>query len=39
MLFVKHKGKLPAEFKEKPAIKKKWAAVREIVKRVAAGTK
>ena len=39
MLFVKHKGKLPAKYAGKPAIKKKWAAVREIVKRVAAATK
>ena len=39
MLFVKHKGKLPAKFRGKPVITKKWAAVREIVKRVAAATK
>jgi hypothetical protein len=39
MLFVKHKGKLPAKYAGKPAIKKKWAAVREIVKRVGAATK
>ena len=39
MLFVKHKGKLPAKFRGKPAIKKKWAAVQEIVNRVAAGTR
>jgi hypothetical protein len=39
MLFVKHKGKLPSKFRGKPAIKKKWAAVREIVKRVTASTK
>ena len=36
MLFLKHKGKLPAKFATKPAIKKKWAAVAEIVKRVRA---
>ena len=35
MLFVKHKGKLPAPFKGKPVILKKWKAVAEIVKRVA----
>ncbi len=39
MLFVKHKGKLPAQFKGKPAIMKKWKAVAEIVKRVAAATR
>ena len=39
MLFVKHKGKMPRKFAGKPAIKKKWAAVAEIVKRVAAATK
>ena len=39
MLFVKYKGKLPAKFRGKPAIKKKWAAVAEIVKRVAAAAK
>ncbi len=37
MLFVKHKGKIPAKFAKKPAIRKKWKAVAEIVKRVAAG--
>ena len=36
MLFVKHKGKIPARFAKKPAIRKKWKAVAEIVKRVAA---
>ena len=36
MLFVKHKGKIPAKFAKKPAIRKKWKAVAEIVKRVAA---
>lgn len=36
MLFLKHKGKLPAKFATKPAIKKKWAAVAEIVKHVRA---
>ena len=36
MLFVKHKGKIPAKFAKKPAIRKKWKAVSEIVKRVAA---
>ena len=36
MLFVKHKGKMPAKFAKKPAICKKWKAVEEIVRRVAA---
>ena len=36
MLFVKHMGKIPAKFAKKPAIRKKWRAVAEIVKRVAA---
>ena len=35
MLFVKHKGKIPAKYEKKPAIRKKWKAVAEIVKRVA----
>ena len=35
MLFVKHKGKIPAKYAKKPAIRKKWKAVAEIVKRVA----
>jgi len=39
MLFVKHKGKIPARFARKPAIRKKWKAVEEIVKRVAAATR
>ena len=39
MLFVKYKGKIPAQFKEKPVIVKKWKAVAEIVKRVAAATR
>ena len=39
MLFVKHKGKMPRKFAGKPAIAKKWKAVAEIVKRVAAGTR
>jgi len=34
--FVKHKGKIPAKFAKKPAIRKKWKAVAEIVRRVAA---
>ena len=38
MLFVKHKGKIPARFAKKPVIRKKWEAVAEIVKRVAAGS-
>ena len=39
MLFMKHKGKIPAQFKGKPAIAKKWKAVAEIVKRVASATR
>lgn len=39
MLFVKHKGRMPARFANKPAIVKKWKAVAEIVKRVAAATR
>ena len=39
MLFVKHKGKIPARFAKKPAIRKKWKTVAEIVKRVAATTR
>jgi hypothetical protein len=39
MLFVKHKGKIPAKFARKPAIRKKWKAVAEIVKRVATATR
>ena len=36
MLFMKHKGKIPAKFAKRPVIRKKWKAVAEIVKRVAA---
>ena len=36
MFFVKHKGKIPAKFAKRPVIRKKWKAVAEIVKRVAA---
>lgn len=36
MLFVKHKGKIPAKFAKRPVIRKKWKAVAEIMKRVAA---
>lgn len=36
MLFVKYKGKIPAKFVKRPVIRKKWKAVAEIVKRVAA---
>jgi hypothetical protein len=39
MLFVKHRGKMPAKFVSKPAIVKKWKAVAEIVKRVAAAAR
>ena len=34
MLFVKHKGKIPAKYAKKPAIRKKWKVVAEIVKRI-----
>lgn len=36
MLFVKHKGKIPARFARKSAIRRKWNAVAAIVKAVAA---
>ena len=36
MLYVKHKRKIPAKFAKNPAIRKKWKAVDEIVRRVAA---
>lgn len=36
MLFVKHKGKIPAKFGKCPAIVKKWEAVAEICRRMAA---
>jgi hypothetical protein len=39
MLFVKYKGKIPAQFKGKPVILKKWKAVAEIVKRVSAASR
>lgn len=39
MLFVKHKGKIPAKFTKMPPVRKKWKAVAEIVKRVAAATR
>ena len=39
MLFVKHKGKIPAKYAKKPAIRRKWRAVAEIVKRVAKATR
>lgn len=39
MLFMKHKGKIPAKFANKPAIRKKWKAVAEIAKRVATATR
>ena len=39
MLFVKHKGKIPAKFAKRPMIMKKWKAVAEIVRRVAAMTR
>ena len=36
MLFVKHRGKIPAKFARLPAIQRKWKAVAAIVKAVAA---
>ena len=36
MLFVKHKGNIPAKFARLPAIRRKWRAVATIVKAVAA---
>lgn len=36
MLFVKHKGDIPSMFAKRPAIRRKWKAVAEIVKAVAA---
>ena len=39
MLFVKHKGKIPAKFARLPAIRKKWQAVAKIVKAVAAAAR
>ena len=36
MFYLKHKGKIPAKFAKIPAIFKKWKAVEEIVRRVAA---
>ena len=36
MFFLKYKGKIPARFANKPAIRKKWKAVAEIVRRVTA---
>lgn len=39
MLFMKYKGKIPAKYAKKPAIRKKWKTVAEIVKRVAAYTR
>ena len=37
MFYVKHKGKIPAKFAKKPALRKKWKVMAEIVRRVAAG--
>ena len=39
MLFMKHKGKIPAKFAKSPVIRKKWKVVAEIVKRVAAAAR
>ena len=36
MFYLKHKGKIPAKFAKKPAIRKKWKAVAKIIRRVAA---
>lgn len=36
MFYLKHKGKIPARFAKKPAIRKKWKAVAKIIRRVAA---
>ena len=36
MLYMKHKGKLPARFRGKRAVKKKWKAVARIVRIVVA---
>ena len=38
-VFVKHKGKIPAKFARKSAIRKKWHAVAKIVKAVAAAAR
>ena len=35
MLYLKHKGNIPAKFAKKPAIRKKWNAVEKIIRRVA----
>ena len=34
MLFMKYKGKVPARYRGKRAIEKKWDAVRQIVKKI-----
>ena len=39
MLFSKHKGNIPARFVNKTAIRQKWKAVAEIVRRVAASSR
>ena len=39
MLFVKHKGRIPAQFKGKPVIMKKWKSVAEIVKGITTMTR
>ena len=39
MFFLKHKGKIPAKFAKKPAIRKKWKAVAKIIRRVAASSR
>lgn len=36
MLYMKHKGKMPAQFRGKRAIEKKWRAVARIVREIAA---
>lgn len=35
MFYLKHKGKIPAKFAKKPAIRKKWKAVEKIIRRIA----
>ena len=39
MLYVKHKGKLPARFAKSLAIRRKWKNVGEIIRRVAASAR
>ncbi len=39
MLYMKHKGKIPAKFAKKSAIRQKWKVVGEIMRRVSASTR